>query len=197
MSGSRVGGDRKFNEQDDPGNGCVRRRTRHVQKRSRKPLAGRRPMSKPPPPPRVHRPIVLDVHSSRTRTGIASGTIPPSAFGSASSRWSTSCSTTRRATVRAFCSTGRRSSSTTTSRCAPSVRERCAQLLRDGRLEAGPWYVLADELIPSGEALVRNLLAGRRTLRRFGATRRRCSIVRTRSAIRRRCRRSPPASACR
>ena len=41
-------------------------------------------------------------------------------------------------------------------------------LLRDGRLEAGPWYVLADELIPSGEALVRNLLAGRRSLRGRG-----------------------------
>ena len=41
-------------------------------------------------------------------------------------------------------------------------------LLRDGRLEAGPWYVLADELIPSGEALVRNLFAGQRVLRRFG-----------------------------
>ena len=48
--------------------------------------------------------------------------------------------------------------------------ERAAELsalVRDGRLEAGPWYVLADELIPSGEALVRNLLAGRDTLRRF------------------------------
>src|SRR3954462_15548527 len=44
-----------------------------------------------------------------------------------------------------------------------------AELLRDGRLEAGPWYVLADELIPSGEALVRNLLAGRRALARLGA----------------------------
>jgi alpha-mannosidase len=44
-----------------------------------------------------------------------------------------------------------------------------AAALRDGTLEAGPWYVLADELIPSGEALVRNLLAGRRTLERFGA----------------------------
>ncbi|HTE48210.1 MAG TPA: glycoside hydrolase family 38 C-terminal domain-containing protein [Gemmatimonadaceae bacterium] len=43
------------------------------------------------------------------------------------------------------------------------------RLLGDGRLEAGPWYVLADELIPSGEALVRNLLAGRRALRRFEA----------------------------
>lgn len=48
--------------------------------------------------------------------------------------------------------------------------ERAAELsalLRDGRLEAGPWYVLADELIPSGEALVRNLLAGRAEVRRL------------------------------
>lgn len=44
-----------------------------------------------------------------------------------------------------------------------------AALLRAGRLEAGPWYVLADELIPSGEALVRNLLAGRRVLRALSA----------------------------
>lgn len=48
--------------------------------------------------------------------------------------------------------------------------ERAAELsalLRDGRLEAGPWYVLADELIPGGEALVRNLLAGREVVRRM------------------------------
>jgi len=48
--------------------------------------------------------------------------------------------------------------------------ERAAELsalLRDGRLEAGPWYVLADELIPGGEALVRNLLLGRQTVRRL------------------------------
>lgn len=48
--------------------------------------------------------------------------------------------------------------------------ERAAELsalLRDGRLEAGPWYVLADELIPGGEALVRNLAAGRATVRRL------------------------------
>lgn len=42
--------------------------------------------------------------------------------------------------------------------------------LRAGTLEAGPWYVLADELIPSGEALVRNLLAGRRLLRALRAS---------------------------
>ena len=50
--------------------------------------------------------------------------------------------------------------------------ERAAELgaaLRRGRLEAGPWYVLADELIPGAEALVRNLLAGRRVLRSLRA----------------------------
>ncbi len=42
-------------------------------------------------------------------------------------------------------------------------------VLRKGELEAGPWYVLPDEQIPGGEALVRNLLAGRRVLRRLRA----------------------------
>lgn len=46
----------------------------------------------------------------------------------------------------------------------PERASELASLLREGRLEAGPWYVLADELIPGGEALVRNLLAGRRVL---------------------------------
>ena len=41
-------------------------------------------------------------------------------------------------------------------------------LLRNGALEAGPWYVLADELMPGGEALVRNLMIGRQTVRRLG-----------------------------
>jgi len=40
----------------------------------------------------------------------------------------------------------------------PGRTEKLARALRDGSIEAGPWYVLADELIPSGEALVRNLL---------------------------------------
>jgi alpha-mannosidase len=51
----------------------------------------------------------------------------------------------------------------------PDRREELSRRLQSGVLEAGPWYVLADELIPSGEALVRNLLAGRRVLRRLGA----------------------------
>ena len=48
--------------------------------------------------------------------------------------------------------------------------ERAAEvntMLRERRLEAGPWYVLADELIPSGEALVRNLLIGRDVVQRL------------------------------
>ncbi len=52
----------------------------------------------------------------------------------------------------------------------PERRDEIARRLRDGSLEAGPWYVLADELIPSGEALVRNLLAGRRILAALGAS---------------------------
>jgi alpha-mannosidase len=42
-------------------------------------------------------------------------------------------------------------------------------LLSSGSLEAGPWFVLSDELIPGGEALVRNLLAGARSLRALRA----------------------------
>ena len=51
----------------------------------------------------------------------------------------------------------------------PERASELAAMLRQGRLEAGPWYVLADELIPSGEALVRNLLAGRDSLRALRA----------------------------
>ena len=50
--------------------------------------------------------------------------------------------------------------------------EREADLRRhvqDGRLLIGPWHVLPDEFLVSGEAIVRNLLLGERTARRFGA----------------------------
>lgn len=52
----------------------------------------------------------------------------------------------------------------------PERRGELAARLREGVIEAGPWYVLADELIPSGEALVRNLLAGRSMLAELGVT---------------------------
>jgi alpha-mannosidase len=50
----------------------------------------------------------------------------------------------------------------------PENEGRLRKLLADGRLEAGPWYVLPDEILVGGEALVRNLLLGRRVCRRFG-----------------------------
>src|SRR6185369_13093431 len=42
-------------------------------------------------------------------------------------------------------------------------------LVRSGALEVGPWFAQADELIPAGESLVRNLLAGRRAMNAIGA----------------------------
>jgi alpha-mannosidase len=51
----------------------------------------------------------------------------------------------------------------------PEQRDALADRLHSGLLEAGPWYVLADELIPSGEALIRNLLVGRSLLRSLDA----------------------------
>ena len=46
----------------------------------------------------------------------------------------------------------------------PAIRA----LAQGGRLQLGPWYVLADELIPSGEALIRNLLCGAVDTARWG-----------------------------
>ena len=50
----------------------------------------------------------------------------------------------------------------------PEREREVRDALARGALEAGPWYVLADELLTSGEALIRNLLAGRRTVRARG-----------------------------
>ena len=47
-------------------------------------------------------------------------------------------------------------------RFRPERRDAVRALVAAGRLQVGPWYVLADELIPSGESLVRNLLLGQR-----------------------------------
>lgn len=50
----------------------------------------------------------------------------------------------------------------------PENEGRLRALLAAGRLEAGPSYVLPDEILVGGESLVRNLLLGRRVCRRFG-----------------------------
>jgi len=50
----------------------------------------------------------------------------------------------------------------------PEQESRLRRLFVEGRLEAGPWYVLADEFLVSAESLVRNLFEGARTVRRCG-----------------------------
>lgn len=50
----------------------------------------------------------------------------------------------------------------------PENRDRLTQLIREGRVLVGPWYVQPDESLPSAEAHIRNLLLGRRMAREFG-----------------------------
>jgi len=50
----------------------------------------------------------------------------------------------------------------------PERAEVLTAALRAGRLSTGPWYVQPDSLLPSGEALIRNLLYGRRIAAAFG-----------------------------
>jgi len=54
-------------------------------------------------------------------------------------------------------------------RARPERESDLKALVKTGRLQVGPWYVLADELIPSGEALVRNLLLGAADAEHWGA----------------------------
>ena len=51
----------------------------------------------------------------------------------------------------------------------PDWIPRVTEAVTDHRLEVGPWYILADEIIPSGESLVRNLLQGSRDAGALGA----------------------------
>ncbi|MCZ4496070.1 MAG: glycoside hydrolase, family 38 [Thermoleophilia bacterium] len=50
----------------------------------------------------------------------------------------------------------------------PEEEPRIRRLVQAGRLEVGPWHVLPDEFLVSGESLVRNLAEGRRIAARFG-----------------------------
>lgn len=53
-------------------------------------------------------------------------------------------------------------------RARPEREHDVKALVKTGRLQVGPWYVLADELIPSGESLIRNLLLGAADAERLG-----------------------------
>jgi len=50
----------------------------------------------------------------------------------------------------------------------PDAAERIRALAADGRLSMGPWYVLPDEFLVSGETHVRNLQLGMRRAADFG-----------------------------
>lgn len=51
----------------------------------------------------------------------------------------------------------------------PERRERLAALVREGRLAVGPWQILHDEFLCSGENIVRNLELGLRRAEELGA----------------------------
>ena len=50
----------------------------------------------------------------------------------------------------------------------PDQKERLRQRITEGRLLVGPWYVMPDMFLVSGEALVRNLAMGHRISESFG-----------------------------
>lgn len=53
-------------------------------------------------------------------------------------------------------------------RARPEREGEIKTLVKTGRLQIGPWYVLVDEQIPSGESLLRNLLLGALDAERLG-----------------------------
>jgi hypothetical protein len=59
----------------------------------------------------------------------------------------------------------------------PANRERVRRLVAEGKFRLGPWYVLPDEWIVSGESLVRNLRLGREIPREFGGETSHAGIV--------------------
>ncbi len=50
----------------------------------------------------------------------------------------------------------------------PERREEIVRHIREGRLVVGPWYILQDEFLVSGEATIRNLQTGMRIAKEFG-----------------------------
>lgn len=51
---------------------------------------------------------------------------------------------------------------------APENKERMAKLIKNGRIAIGPWYVMPDEYIVSGESLIKNLQIGHKICRDYG-----------------------------
>ncbi|MBQ3591752.1 MAG: alpha-mannosidase, partial [Clostridia bacterium] len=50
----------------------------------------------------------------------------------------------------------------------PQMRERIEKYIAEGRLVAGPWYILQDEYLIDGESNVRNMLLGKQISAQYG-----------------------------
>ncbi|MEC0371174.1 alpha-mannosidase [Paenibacillus chibensis] len=50
----------------------------------------------------------------------------------------------------------------------PEQKERLEKYIREGRIFIGPWYILQDAFLTSGEANIRNMQIGHRDARRYG-----------------------------
>lgn len=50
----------------------------------------------------------------------------------------------------------------------PEMGEKVKELVKERKLSAGPWYILQDEFLTSGEAAIRNLLTGMREAGEYG-----------------------------
>jgi len=49
----------------------------------------------------------------------------------------------------------------------PNNKERLKNLIKSGKIKIGPWYVMPDELLVSGESIIRNLLTGREIAKEY------------------------------
>ena len=51
----------------------------------------------------------------------------------------------------------------------PEKRAQVEKCIREGKVQTGPWYILQDEFLTSGEACVRNLQVGMQEAEQYGA----------------------------
>lgn len=59
----------------------------------------------------------------------------------------------------------------------PENKERLENVIKEGRIEIGPWYVMPDEFLISGEALIRNILKGHQIANDFDVEACKCGYV--------------------
>ena len=109
-----------------------------------------------------HRSEMPPSGSSRTRTGTGSGTSRSSGSGSGSSTsWTTSPSGRERDPDFRFTMDGQMAAVEDYLEVRPEQRETVRRSSARGQLAIGPWRMLMDEFLCSGETMIRNLEIGR------------------------------------